>query len=48
MGEHTCAPPSEAWPGDEWTCPKCGKEWWADMTDDEEDAGTFHWDEAPR
>lgn len=26
---HACETPDEALPGETWTCPVCGKEWWA-------------------
>lgn len=30
MEKHQCDLPQTAKPGDEWTCPFCKREWWAD------------------
>lgn len=46
MSEHSCALPDTGFPGDRWTCPDCGKRWFAYEDDDAGSEGLFiTWDE---
>ncbi|WP_319460077.1 hypothetical protein [Micromonospora sp. RTP1Z1] len=43
---HVCDTPDTGLPGDEWTCPECGRLWWADEV--ESDGGVFiEWRRVP-
>jgi len=40
---HRCDTPPTGMPGDEWTCPACGRTYWADDTEETWGEGTFEW-----